>query len=153
MTPALAQSRGTFGSERVWARIRELGAVVSEKVVRKVMRECGLVAKTSAKGRHHGPCEGEEGRACAPDPPLPGKAEDAHGFCCPVPGKVFSTDISGLGLPSGPKACLSPMTGPLDGKVVSEAIGPSPDRGLAAGMPAGASPPFVGTVAAHVFRQ
>lgn len=149
VTSVFAQSHGIFGSERVWARIRELGIIVSEKVVRKVMRECGLIAKTSAKGRRYSSYEGEEGRACAPNLLLLDRAEDAHEFRCPVPGKVFSTDVTEFKLPSGSKVYLSPMIDLFDGKVISAAIGQSPNKELVAGMLADASPSFVGTVVVH----
>ena len=55
MARAFADSRGRYGYRRVKAA---LGTGVSEKVIRRIMREDGLVARVPGR-RRYSSCEGE----------------------------------------------------------------------------------------------
>lgn len=139
-----AASRGTYGAERVWAEIRRRGLRVSEKLVRRVMREDGLAAASSSRSEpRYSSYEGEGGRAAAPNVLLVDAARDEHAFVAPEPGVAFSTDITEFRLPDDPrKVYLSPMEDLFDGRVASFAAGLSPDRALVRGMLEAAAPSF-----------
>lgn len=135
MREAFAEGRGAYGYRRVHAALRAGGARVSEKRVRRVMREEGLVAAGPRRRRGYSSYRGEGGMAGAPNLPLLDEGRDLHEFRAPAPGLVLATDISEFRLgEGGPKACLSPAVDPCDGRVVAAAAGPSPNKELVRGM-------------------
>ena len=151
-------SGGTYGAERVWADLRSgagepqraRGAAsldparpvaVSEKVVRRVMREEGLSARSSAREpRAYSSYAGEEGLRSAPNLLLVDGARDPRDFSAGAPGEVMVTDITEFRLPDDPrKVCLSPLVDLYDGGIVSFAVGLSPSKALVAEMLGGAA--------------
>lgn len=156
------RSGGTYGAERVWADLRSgegapqraRGAAsldparpvaASEKVVRRIMREEGLAARSSAgEPRAYSSYAGEEGLRGAPNLLLVDRRRDLHDFSADAPGEVMVTDITEFSLPDDPrKVYLSPLLDLFDGGVVSFAVGTSPGKALVAEMlgRAGASVP------------
>ena len=129
-----ADSGGAYGSARVWARIRAMGLVVSERVVRRAMRELGLAARSSTA---------VPSPYSSYEPGLPGGApnllladagRDLHDFSAPAPGERLVTDITEFRLgEGGPKAYLSAMVDLYDGRVVAWRCGASPSAALATG--------------------
>lgn len=76
-------SGGSYGYRRVHADLARGGARVSEKRVRRVMREEGLEARSTARSPHrYSSYAGEEGRAAAPNLLLRPGTRDSHDFVC-----------------------------------------------------------------------
>lgn len=134
---AFAAGRGAYGYRRVHAELRRRGRRVSEKVVRRLMREEGLVAARPRR-RRYSSYAGEEGRAPAPNLLLADEARDLHDFTADAPGEVLVTDITEFRLPGGAKVYLSPCVDLFDGDVVAFSAGTSPNRALVAETLAGA---------------
>lgn len=124
------ESGQTFGYRRVWARLRRRGRHVSEKVVRRIMREEGLAVVEPNKAKKHCSCKGE-----ITDAP---KDLIKRGFHAALPDKVWLTDMTEFALPSGKKVCLNPMIDVFDGSPISWCIGPRPTKGLSDGSLKGA---------------
>ena len=76
------ESRGRYGYRRVKAA---LGTGTSEKVIRGIMREDGLVARVSGR-RRYSSCEGEV-------TPAPGNLVDRD-FTAPAPNVKWLTDTT-----------------------------------------------------------
>ncbi len=161
-----AASRGAYGAERVHAELaagagepqRARGAasldpsrpvVVSEKVVRRLMREEGLVAASSAsKARAYSSYRGEGGMAGAPNLLLLDASRDLHEFRAPAPGLVFATDITEFRLPGEDrKLYLSPMIDLYDGRVAAWAASDSPNKALVRTMLERGAAAFAGATA------
>lgn len=80
--------------------------VVSEKVVRRLMREEGLAAASSAsRARRYSSYKGEDGMAVAPNLLPLDASRDLHEFRAPAPGLAFSTDITEFRRPAAPGSC------------------------------------------------
>lgn len=141
-------SGGAYGPARVWAALRSGGGEpqrargvasldpsrpvrVSEKVVRRIMREEGLSARAAAPAaRPYSSYAGEEGMAGAPNLLLVDASRDPRDFSAGRPGERLVTDITELGLPDDArKACLSPVIDLFDGDVVAFSAGTSPLQG------------------------
>lgn len=158
-------SRGTYGSERVHAALASGEGVpqaargaasldparpvtVSEKVVRRIMREEGLEPARPRAAAKYSSYRGEGG-ASAPNLLLVDASRDLHEFSAGAPWERLATDITEFRLPDDPrKVYLSPVVDLFDGKVVAFAAGTSPSKALVAEMlgravslmPPGASP-------------
>lgn len=123
-------SRGTFGSLRIWAELRrgdELHepVIVSEKVVRRLMAEGGLVVSYSKKKKSWSSYAGEISKA-------PENLVNRN-FHADEPNKIWLTDITEFSLPFG-KAYLSPIIDCFDGMVVAWGVSERPDGKLATDM-------------------
>lgn len=134
---AFGAGRGAYGYRRVHAELRRRGRRVSEKVVRRIMREEGLVAARPRR-RRYSSYAGEDGLRGAPNLLLADAARDLHDFSAGAPGEVLVTDITEFRLPGGSKVYLSPCVDLFDGDVVSLAVGASPGKALVAETLAGA---------------
>ena len=108
---------------------------VSEKVVRRIMAEEGLVAHVP-KRRRYGSYEGET-------TPAPANLVDRD-FTAERPNEKWLTDISEIKARDG-KVYLSPMIDCFDGKIVAYTAGFSPNAELANRM--------LEKAASTVFRQ
>ena len=118
---------GRRGYRAVHATLRAAGVRVSEKVVRRVMREEGLAARRP-RGRRWSSYAGEP----TPAPPnLPLRGDGSHCFRAPAPNMLWVTDITEFRLPCGSKVYLSPVVDCFDGRPVSWSIGTSPSARLA----------------------
>ena len=118
MARAFADSRGRYGYRRVKAA---LGTDVSEKVIRRIMREDGLVARVPGRWRYSS-YEGEV--TPAPDN-LVNRDFHAEG-----PNRLWVTDLTEFRIPAG-KVYLSPVIDCYDGMPVAWTIGTSPNAELA----------------------
>lgn len=143
-------SGGTFGSESVWADLRrgvgepvswrdlepgdaETPVIVSEKVVRAIMAEEGLVARKAAQmGRRarYNSYAGERGERPAN---LPLNDDGTHSFRRGEPGLLVVTDVTEFAL-DGYKAYLSPAIDCFDGRPVCWRVSTHPDKALMVGM-------------------
>ena len=109
---------------RIWARLRRAGTRVSEKVVRRVMREEGLEVVYNRRRRHWSSYAGEISEA-------PGNLV-GRDFRASAPDELWLTDITEFRAgPDGPKAYLSAVVDCFDGKPVAWSVGPRPDAELA----------------------
>jgi putative transposase len=120
LSAAFEENRSVYGYRRLNMVLRRDGAVVSEKVVRRVMREEHLIVARQRRRRFTA-YAGESMPA-------------AHNllqrdFCAELPNQKWLTDITEFGLPAA-KVYLSPIIDCFDGMVVSWSIGTRPDANL-----------------------
>jgi len=120
MTDIFERNYNCYGSRRIHASLAERSMTVSEKVVRRLMKEERLVAATS-KRRRYGSYMGEIG--AAPDNLL------NRDFNASSPNEKWLTDITEFQIPAG-TVYLSPMIDCFDGMVVSWSIGTRPNAEL-----------------------
>lgn len=119
----------TFGSERVWLALRngDDGGTplrISEKVVRRIMREEGLGPVYNKRKRAYSSYRGEISAH-------PGN-KVARRFHASAPNKLWLTDITQFTL-AGYKCYLSVIVDCFDGKVVAHRLSKHPDARLANG--------------------
>ncbi|MDM8271989.1 IS3 family transposase [Thermophilibacter provencensis] len=118
---------GGRGYRPVHAELRRRGTRVSEKVVRRIMREEGLTAARRRR-RAWSSYAGEP----SPAPPnLPLRGDGTHRFSAPAPNLLWVTDITEFRLPSGERCYLSPVLDCFDGRPVAWSAGPRPTAELA----------------------
>ena len=115
---AFADSKGRYGYRRIKAVLK---TGVSEKAVRRIMAEEGLVAHVP-KRRRYSSYEGET-------TPAPANLVDRD-FTAERPNEKWLTDISEIKARDG-KVYLSPMIDCHDGKIVAYTAGFSPNAELA----------------------
>ena len=118
MAGAFAASKGRYGYRRIKAMLR---TGVSEKVIRRIMAEDGLVAH-APKRRRYSSYEGET-------TPAPDNLVNRE-FTAERPNEKWLTDISEIKARDG-KVYLSPMIDCHDGKIVAYTAGFSPNAELA----------------------
>ena len=121
---AFAAVHGCYGYWRLLAALRDLGRRVSEKVVRRLMKEDHLVVRNIRRRRYNSYL-GEI------SPAVPNLI--ARNFHAEKPNEKWLTDITEFSIPAG-KIYLSPIIDCFDGMAVSWAIGTSPDARLANSM-------------------
>ncbi|CAE6817538.1 IS3 family transposase ISBmu11 [Paraburkholderia aspalathi] len=109
-----------YGYRRMRAALRRQELVISEKVVRRLMRQEGLAAATSRRRRYRS-YGGEIG-------PAPENLINRD-FRAVAPNEKWLTDITEYQIPAG-KVYLSPLIDCFDGLVVSWTIGTRPDAEL-----------------------
>jgi len=136
-----------WGYRRIWAELRGSPhhVRVSEKLVRRVMREEGLQVPYARRRRRWSSYAGEVD-AGAPNIPL--REDGTHDFGARRPGELLVTDITEFRLPSGAKVYLSPVIDCFDGGLLSWSVGTAPTAELAAssleralsGLPASSVP-------------
>ncbi len=127
-----------YGYRRIHAALRRRGLSVSEKIIRRIMAEEGLIVVT-VKRRPYSSYKGEIS-------PAVDNVVDRN-FHAEAPNRKWLTDITEFQLPFG-KVYLSPMIDCFDGMVVSWTLGTSPDAELVnatldvaiAGLPEGEHP-------------
>ena len=120
MTNIFERNYRCYGYRRMHASLRDQSVNVSEKVVRRLMKQECLVAATS-KRRRYGSYMGEI--SPAPDNLL------NRDFSAGAPNEKWLTDITEFQIPAG-KVYLSPMIDCFDGMVVSWSIGTRPNAEL-----------------------
>ena len=118
---------GRRGYRAVWGQLRREGVRVSEKVVRRVMRELGLAARRRPRRRW----SSYAGEASPAPPNLPLRADGTHGFRAARPNELWAADITESRLPCGAKCYLSPVIDCFDGRPVAWSIGARPTAELA----------------------
>ena len=109
-----------YGYRRMQASLADQSVAISEKVVRRLMKEECLIAATS-KRRRYGSYMGEI--SPAPDNLL------NRDFSASAPNEKWLTDITEFQIPEG-KVYLSPVIDCFDGMVVSWSIGTRPNAEL-----------------------
>lgn len=129
-----AEGGNTYGSPRIWLSLRRRGARVSEKVVRRLMKEERIEVRR-ARRRRHSSYIGEI-------TPAVGNLVGGN-FRAKEPNRLWLTDITEFAAADG-KACLSPMVDCHYGMVVSRSTARHPDSDLVSRMLEGA----IGTLAA-----
>ena len=114
------ENNSRYGYRRIHAIIRKLGIVVSEKVVRRIMREENLIVPRKKK-RKYNSYMGEIGP----------EVENivARNFHADEPNIKWLTDLTEFRIPAG-IVYLSPILDCFDGLVVNWTIGTSPDAEL-----------------------
>ena len=109
-----------YGYRRIRAALGRQQVFISEKVVRRLMRQEGLAAGTTRR-RRYGSYRGEIG-------PAPENLINRD-FRAAAPNEKWLTDITEFQIPAG-KVYLSPLIDCFDGLVVSWSIGTRPDAEL-----------------------
>lgn len=118
---AFNESRKTYGYRRIHCVLKNKSIKVSEKVIRKIMKEENLVVYTKKK-RKYNSYKGEI-------TPAVENVIDRN-FHADLPNEKWLTDITEFHIPDG-KIYLSPVIDCFDGLPVSWTIGTSPDAELA----------------------
>ena len=115
----------TFGYRRIWATLKRSGVRVSEKVVRRIMREENLEVVRPNKPRKYCSYKGE----------LTDAPNDLvnHRFSANNPDEVWFADMTEFALPNGTKVYLHPVIDAFDGAPVSWRIGRHPSKELSDG--------------------
>lgn len=117
------------GYRFVHARLVEERGTATEKAVRDVMRERGLVVVYRKKARRYSSYAGELDGA---PPNLPLNEDGTHDFHAGAPNERWVTDVTEFKLPDDPrKVYLSPVVDLFDSKPVAWSIGLRPDADLA----------------------
>ena len=125
----LEDGRSARGYRFVHAGLAREGMRVSEKVVRRLMRERGLRPAYARKRKRWSAYAGEIDDA---PPNLPLGKDGAHDFSASAPNEKWVSDITEFKLPgSAGKVYLSPVIDLFDGRPVGWSAGTSPDAGLA----------------------
>lgn len=110
---AFAKAKGRYGYRRIHAVLTRGGEVISEKVIRRLMREENLVV-TGLKKRRYNAYKGEI------SPAVPNIIE--RNFRAENPNMKWLTDLTEFHLPAG-KVYLSPIIDCFDSLAVSWSIG------------------------------
>lgn len=115
---------GCYGYRRLHALLKKSGVIVSEKVVRRLMSEEGLVVR-SIKHRKYSSYIGE----------ISPEVENIvnRDFHAEQPNEKWLTDITEFSIPAG-KVYLSPIIDCFDGLAVTWTIGVSPSSELVNSM-------------------
>ena len=113
-------NKGRYGYRRIHCLIKNKGITISEKVVRRIMKEEQLIV-TSNKKRKYNSYKGE----------ISPEVENIinRDFSANVPNQKWLTDITEFHIPAG-KIYLSPIIDCFDGMAVSWTIGTSPNSEL-----------------------
>jgi transposase InsO family protein/transposase-like protein len=114
------ENKSRYGYRRIHALLAREGVCISEKIVRRIMKEEGLevVIKTNRKYNSY---KGEI------TPAVENLLE--RDFHADKPNLKWLTDITEFHIPAG-KIYLSPMIDCFDGLVVSQTVGTSPNANL-----------------------
>ncbi len=118
------ESFDCYGYRRIHASIRTQGAVISEKIIRRIMKEEQLIVP-GRKKRKYSSYKGE----------ISPEVENIiqRDFHADMPNKKWLTDLTEFAIPAG-KIYLSPIIDCFDGMAVSWTIGTSPDADLVNSM-------------------
>lgn len=116
------ESKGRYGYRRIWGVLStgETATVISEKVVRRIMKEENLVAKRPHKKKYS---------SYKDEISAPVENKVNRNFQSEKLNELWLTDISEFALPSG-KVYLSPLLDCFDGGLVTWTIGTSPSADL-----------------------
>jgi transposase InsO family protein/transposase-like protein len=114
------ESKSTYGYRRIHSVLKSLGVVISEKVVRMIMKEDGLIVPYIKKKRYNS-YKGE----------ISPEVENIvnRDFYADKINSKWLTDITEFHIPAG-KVYLSPIIDCFDGLPVSWTIGTSPNAKL-----------------------
>ena len=121
ITDIFNENHQCYGYRRIHAVLSSMEIVVSEKVVRRIMKEEGLRVRMK-RVRKYNSYKGEFST------PVPNLLK--RDFSADKPAMKWLTDITEFALPDG-KVYLSPIIDCFDGMVISWQIGTSPSAELA----------------------
>ena len=124
-----AESGNTYGSPRMWLTLRRRDVLVSEKVVRRLVKEECIEVRYAKRKRKYSSYVGEITPAV--DNLVAGV------FRAEEPNRLWLTDVSEFAAADG-KVYLSPMIDCYDGMVVLWSTARHPDSGLVSRMLEGA---------------
>ena len=118
------ESKDCYGYRRIWKQLQNQGIILSEKLVRRIMKEESLVVCFVNKRKYQS-YRGE----------ISPEVENiiSRNFHTDTPNTKWLTDITEFALPAG-KVYLSPMLDCFDGMIVSWTIGTSPKADLVNSM-------------------
>lgn len=122
------ENSGRYGYRRIHALLRREGNTISEKVVRRIMTEEGLIVRTTRK-RKYNSYQGEL------SPSVPNIVN--RDFHAEKPNEKWLTDITEFAIPAG-KVYLSPIVDCFDGMIPYWTIRTTPDAALVNDMLDGA---------------
>ena len=114
------ENKNRYGYRRVHALLKREGIVVSEKIIRRIMKEENLIVKVKKTAKYNS-------YAGEVTPAVPNEIE--RNFSAERPNSKWLTDITEFAIPAG-KVYLSPIVDCFDGLLVTWKIGPSPDATL-----------------------
>lgn len=100
--------------------LKRVGVIISEKIIRRIMKEGGLIIRRTSKKKHNS-YKGEI------SPSVPNVIQ--RDFHAEKPNCKWLTDIIEFAIPAG-KVYLSPTMDCFDGMLPSWTIGFSPDAAL-----------------------
>ena len=114
-------NKARYGSRRIWALLKSEGICISEKVVRRIMKELGLVVRYEPKAK----------RFYSYKKGMPGAVDNLvkRNFRADRQNSLWLTDITEFRFNSF-KCYLSPIIDCFDGKVVAWNISKYPDASL-----------------------
>ena len=118
------ENKARYGYRRIHAELKRIGIKVSEKVVRRVMKEDGLEVKIR-KAKEYSSYKGEI------SPAVPNEVQ--RNFRSEKPDELLLSDISEFAIPAG-KVYLSPAVDCFDGMLVTWRISEHPNADLVNGM-------------------
>lgn len=118
------ENKERYGYRRIHAMLKRKGIVVSEKVVRRIMKEDNLVVKLK-KQKKYCSYKGEISPAVS--------NIVNRDFSAEKPNQKWLTDITEFSIPAG-KVYLSPIVDCFDGMLLCWKIGVSPDADLVNSM-------------------
>ena len=118
------ENKGRYGYRRIHALLKRENIIVSEKVIRRIMKEEQLVVKIK-RTRKYNSYQGEI------SPAVDNLIN--RNFSAPKSNKKRLTDITEFAIPAG-KVYLSPIVDCFDGLLVNWNIGTSPDALLVNSM-------------------
>ena len=118
------ENKARYGYRRTHAELKKTGIRVSEKVVRRVMKEEGLEVK-NRKTKKYNSYKGEI------SPAVPNEVQ--RDFHSEKPEELLLSDISEFAIPAG-KVYLSPAVDCFDGMLVAWRISEHPNADLVNGM-------------------
>lgn len=119
------ESKYTYGSPRIWITLRKRGIIISEKVVRKLMKEEHVVVRYARKKKSYSSYIGEISEAP--------KNYFKGNFNAKEPNKLWVTDITEFAVGKD-KVYLSPLIDCYDGKIVGWSRSRHPDNNLVKDM-------------------
>lgn len=114
------ENKQRYGYRRIYGLLKRENITVSEKIVRQIMREEGLVVRCKRR-RKYSSYRGEI------SPSVPNKIE--RDFHADKPNQKWLTDITEFALPAG-KVYLSALVDCFDGMLPGWTIGTTPDSAL-----------------------
>lgn len=120
ITELFHENRDVYGYRRIYTLLLKDGTVISEKVIRRIMKEEGLLIKQRRK-RKYNSYKGEI------TPAVENVIE--RDFHAEKPNQKWLTDITEFSIKAG-KVYLSPIIDCLDGMPVEWTIGTSPNADL-----------------------
>ena len=120
-----AENSRRYGYRRIHGWLAREGIHISEKIVRRIMSECGLIVESKRKNKKYNSYKGEI------SPAVPNVIK--RNFHADAPNEKWLTDITEFAIPSG-KVYLSPIVDCFDGMLAAWNISTVPDANLVNGM-------------------